>query len=92
MHKIVNGQRVELTAEEISQREAEEAEWNAGAFDRAMADLRSRRNQLLAATDLYALQDVTLTDQMRNYRKALRDLPEGLRTVEDVNNVVWPED
>ena len=31
MHKIVNGQRVELTAEEISQREAEEAEWNAGA-------------------------------------------------------------
>jgi len=27
MHKIVNGQRVELTAEEITQREAEEVQW-----------------------------------------------------------------
>jgi len=90
MHKIVNGQRVELTAEEISQREAEEAAWNAGAFDRAMADLRSRRNQLLASTDLYALQDVTLTDQMRDYRQALRDLPAGLRTADDVGAVEFP--
>ena len=32
MHKIVNGQRVELTAEEISQREAEEAEWSQVRF------------------------------------------------------------
>jgi len=34
----------------------------------------------LAATDLHALQDVTLTEDMRDYRQALRDLPEGLRT------------
>ena len=94
MHKIVNGQRVELTAEEISQREAEEAAWNAGAFDREIADLRSRRNQLLAASDWTQVADVALTvDQdtaWRDYRKSLRDLPAGLRTAEDVKAVEWP--
>jgi hypothetical protein len=90
MHKIVNGQRVELTAEEISQREAEEAAWNAGAFDRAMANLRSDRDRRLAQTDWYALQDVTMSDAMRDYRQALRDLPVSLTTVEQVEAVTWP--
>lgn len=90
MHKIVNGQRVELTAEEISQREAEEAAWNAGAFDRSMANLRSDRDRRLAETDWYALQDVTMSDAMRDYRQALRDLPASLTTVEQVEAVTWP--
>ena len=94
MHKIVNGQRVELTAEEISQREAEEAEWNAGAFDRAIAELRSRRNQLLASSDWTQVADVALTVEQdtawRDYRQALRDLPAGLRTADDVGAVEFP--
>jgi len=94
MHKIVNGQRVELTAEEISQREAEESAWNAGAFDRAIADLRSRRNQLLASSDWTQVADVALTVEQdtawRDYRKALRDLPAGLRTADDVGAVEYP--
>jgi len=90
MHKIVNGQRVELTAEEISQREAEEAAWNAGAFDRAIANLRSDRNRRLAQTDWYALQDVTMSDAMQDYRQDLRDITNGLTTVEEVEAVTWP--
>jgi hypothetical protein len=90
MHKIVNGQRVELTAEEISQREAEEAAWQAGAFDRAIANLRSDRNRRLAQTDWYALQDVTMSDAMRDYRQDLRDITNGLTTVEEVEAVTWP--
>ena len=90
MHKIVNGQRVELTAEEILQREAEEAAWNAGAFDRAMANLRSDRDRRIAQTDWYALQDVTMSDAMRDYRQALRDITNGLTTVEEVEAVTWP--
>jgi hypothetical protein len=61
MHKIVNGQRVELTAEEISQREAEEVQWAEGAYDRAMVELRSRRNQLLSSSDWTQVADVALT-------------------------------
>ena len=50
-HKLVNGIQVPLTAEEIAQRQAEETAWNNGAFNRAMADLRSKRDRLLASCD-----------------------------------------
>lgn len=94
MHKLVNGQLVELTAEEISQREAEEAAWQAGAFDRAMNDLRIQRNRLLAATDWTQLADVTFTAEeetaWRDYRQSLRDLPAGLTTADEVKAVEYP--
>ena len=89
-HKIVNGQQVELTADEIAAIAAQETAWNAGAFDRAMAELRSKRDRLLAATDYLALSDQTLSQEMSNYRQALRDITNGLTTVEDVNAVVFP--
>ena len=89
-HKIVNGQQVELTAEEISARQTEEANWSAGAFDRARADLRQKRDRLLAETDYLALSDNTLSAEMTTYRQALRDITEGLTTVEQVNAVVFP--
>ena len=90
-HKMVNGVRVDFTPEEEAARDAEEAAWAAGAFDRAIANLREDRNRRLVNTDWYALQDVTLSDEMRDYRQALRDLPVGLETVDDVNSVAWPE-
>jgi endonuclease/exonuclease/phosphatase family metal-dependent hydrolase len=89
-HKIVNGIQVELTAEEIAQRQADEQAWNAGAFDRAMANLRQKRNALLSATDYLALSDNTLSIDMSNYRQALRDLTNSLTTVEEVEAVVFP--
>mgnify|MGYP000034591027 CR=1 FL=1 len=51
------------------------------------ADLRSKRNHLLAETDYFALVDSTLTDEMRIYRQALRDLPANTT---DPFNPVWP--
>ncbi len=46
-YKMVNGERVQLTAEEEAARDAEEAAWTAGAKDRAIANLRSKRDALL---------------------------------------------
>jgi hypothetical protein len=46
-HKLVNGIQVPLTDEEIAQRQADEQAWLNGAFDRAIADLRAKRNRLL---------------------------------------------
>ena len=89
-HKMVNGVRVDFTPEEEAERDAEEAAWAAGAFDRAMAGLRSDRARNLSATDWYALQDVTMSDAMTAYRQDLRDLPAGLTTVEEVAAVTWP--
>ena len=86
----INGNRVQFTEAEETARDAEEATWEAGAFDRAIADLRFRRNNLLLETDFYALSDVTMSEDMTTYRQDLRDLPSGLTTVEEVDNVTWP--
>ena len=88
--KLVNGERIPLTAEEEAARDAEEAAWAAGAFDRAIADLRATRNRLLSETDYLALSDNTLSAEMNTYRQALRDLTNGLTTVNEVNGVTWP--
>ena len=65
---------VPFTAEEETARDAEEAAWTAGAGDRAAADARDKRNDLLAATDWTANSDVTMTTEMTAYRQALRDI------------------
>ena len=92
-YKMVNGERVQLTAEEEAARDAEEASWEAGAKDRAMANLRSKRNSLLKETDHYGLSDVTITDAMTTYRQELRDLPGTVAddaTAADVDAVTFP--
>ena len=86
----INGERVQFTAAEETARDAEEKAWADGALGRAQAKLRSRRNQLLAETDYYALSDVTMSDDMKTYRQELRDLPSGKDTVEKCDNVTWP--
>ena len=45
-YKMVNGERIKLTAEENAQRDAEEKAWADGAYDRAMISLREKRNNL----------------------------------------------
>jgi hypothetical protein len=89
-HKLIGGQQIPFTQAEETARDAEEAAWKAGAFDRAIARLRDERTRLLSATDFYALSDVTMSEAMTTYRQELRDLPSGLSTVEDVNNVTYP--
>ena len=89
-YKLVNGERIQFTAEEEAQRDQEEADWEAGAFDRAMANLRQDRNRKLAETDFYALSDVTMSEDMTTYRQNLRDITEGLTTVEEVEAVEFP--
>ena len=67
-----------------------EAQFPAVEFDIAMEDLRAKRNRLLAETDHLALSDNTLSSDMTTYRHSLRDITNGLTTVEDVNSVTWP--
>ena len=86
----INGNRVQFTAEEETARDAEEKAWADGAVGRAQANLRSRRNQLLAQTDFYALSDVTMSNDMKTYRQNLRDLPAGKDTVAKCEGATWP--
>ena len=86
----INGEKVQFTAEEETARDAEEQTWADAAPARALARLREKRNRLLAETDFYGNSDVTMSDDMKTYRQALRDLPDGKDTVEKCENVTWP--
>jgi len=89
-HHNINGVQVPFTAAEETARDAEELAWSNGAFDRAMADLRQKRNRLLAETDYLALSDNTLSADMTTYRQALRDITDGLTTQDEVDAVTFP--
>jgi hypothetical protein len=86
----INGNNVQFTAAEETARDAEEAAWANAAPARALAELRSKRNRLLAETDFYGNSDVTMSDDMTTYRQALRDLPAGKDTVDKCENATWP--
>ena len=51
-------------------------------------EARALRDSLLAATDWTANSDVTMSDAMRVYRQALRDVPSQAGFPD---NVTWPE-
>jgi len=93
-HHNINGNIVPFTAEEEAARDAEEAQAALDAFDRAMADLRSKRDNLLKASDWEVImakeKGTTLSAGFKTYRQDLRDITEGLTTVEDVNAVTFP--
>ena len=86
----INGNKVQFTAEEETARDNEEAAWANAAPARALADLRGKRDRLLAETDFYGNSDVTMSDDMTTYRQALRDLPNGKDTVDKCENATWP--
>ena len=94
MKKLIvtlNGsQEVELTSEEENIINQKRATWEAGAFNRAIDDLRHRRKPLLEETDWMANSDVTMSEAMRTYRQQLRDITNNLTTVDEVNAVVFP--
>ena len=86
----INGVRVQFTAEEEISWDAKEKAWADGALDRALFNLRDRRNNLLSETDWWGASDNTMTDAQKKYRQDLRDLTNGLDTVEKVNAVTFP--
>ena len=93
-HKLVDGKIIPLTAQEILDRQNEAVLWQKGAFDRAMVALRNKRNALLKDSDYTVLQDSVLTPSKKSewmtYRTNLRNITQGLTTVEQVNAVVFP--
>ena len=86
-HHMINDTTVTFTQEEEDARDAEEAAWAAGANDRAFKLLRKKRNDALAKTDWWASSDLSITQDQKNYRQALRDLPAN---TPDPVDPTWP--
>ena len=93
-HHNINGVQVPFTAEEEAQRDAEELAFANGAFDRAIADLRNKRDNLLKSSDWEVImakeKGTTLSAGFKTYRQDLRDITDGLTTLDEVNAVTFP--
>lgn len=87
MKKYINDQLVDMTADEIAERQAEEKAWADGAVERNLAALRKERNRRIAETDWWASSDLTMTQAQTDYRQALRDITESATSLDDVT---WP--
>ena len=82
---------VEMSDEEHAARVAEEKVWSDNTPVRAFKGLRRERNEKLLETDFYANSDVTMSDDMKAYRKALRDFPATLNNTSILGTITWPE-
>jgi len=87
-YKVVNGEYIELTAEELK-----ELEDSAAAADLDFSHIRAQRNGKLAGCDWTQIADATLgahtAEEWAAYRQELRDLPSKHSKVSEV---VWPDD
>lgn len=91
-YKIVNGERVEITGDELT---AKKAEW-AAAADAIPAEeleqLRAERNGRLAECDWVVVKaqekGTEVPAAWTTYRQALRDIT---NTYSNIAEVVWPE-
>ena len=88
--KMVNGERIQFTADEETARDAEEKTWSDGAPARRMEDMRTQRNQILAESDYMGNSDVTMTDAWKTYRQALRDITSQTPSDDTLSNINWP--
>lgn len=81
----INGEMVQFSADEETARDAEEQAWADGADTRAAVAVRKERDALLSSCDWMASSDVTMSDEWRDYRQALRDVPSQLPGA-----ITWP--
>ena len=88
--KCVDGVNIEMTDEEHAARVAEEKVWEDAKPARAFDALRNERDRKLQETDYFALSDVSMSDEMTAYRKALRDLPAQYNNSTVVGDITWP--
>ena len=75
MYKNVNGERIAMSESEIAEFNAEKTAWENESKDRKLAQIKQMRLEKLIETDYYALQDVTMSNEMKTWRQNLRDIP-----------------
>ena len=75
-HHRIGGKDVPFTAEEEAQWDKQEKEWADNEPTRKITEIRKIRNEKLSETDYLAMSDNTLSDDMKNFRKSMRDIPQ----------------
>ena len=72
----INGIEIDFTPEEEAAKDAEAKAWDDAKPTRQLAEIKKIRNQKLFETDYLALSDNTMSDEMKAFRKSMRDIPQ----------------
>ena len=94
MTKIqINNVVRDMTAEEQAAYDARQVT-PLSALNQSLTDLREDRNRMLQECDWIELNNAPLTSskktEWQTYRTKLRDITNGLDTVDKVKAVIWP--
>ena len=92
MKTWINGEIVDLSADEIAKIEAERKEWNDASATRKLAKIKKIRLQKLSETDYLALSDNTMPDNIKTWRQSLRDLPQNNTTESEYDALLARDD
>ena len=90
MKKIVDGIEIEMTNAEIALKQAEDKANLEGTLVQRMALLRNKRDILLAETDWMGNSDVTMSNDWKTYRQALRDITKTEPVDMALSNITFP--
>jgi len=75
MTKIaINNVVREMTAEEQAEHDARQQAYIDDGANRKLTEIKQIRLEKLIETDYYALQDVTMSNEMKAWRQSLRDI------------------
>ena len=79
-YKQIGNERIQLTAEEETARDAEEKAWSDKSAERKLNKIKTIRLQKLTETDYMANSDYTMPDDVKTWRQAMRDIPANYTT------------
>jgi len=93
--KIVNGELVDLTADEQTAFDNQTGDTEEQQLERKINEqVRVHREQLLKDSDWSQLSDNGLSStkktEWQTYRQELRDLPSGISSKQDITDLVYP--
>ena len=71
-----NGIVRDMTSEEKAEVDARNTAWDNDKSNRQLANIRELRNRKLSETDYLAMSDNTMSDEMKAFRKTMRDIPQ----------------
>ena len=79
-YKQIGNERIQLTAEEEAILNAKEQAWNDKSAERKLNRIKEIRLQKLKETDYLANSDMTMPDDVKTWRQAMRDIPANYTT------------
>ena len=72
----INGVTREMNSTEQADYDKRQKEWNDESDNRKLTKIKQIRLQKLIETDYLAMSDNVLSDDMKNFRKSMRDIPQ----------------